>query len=414
MSFSRRSPELQDLCMQYLADEKFHKSFMLPPSRITTRTTATRVTYCDVGCTHKSDGSVNNAVVLFCGGMFAGRWLGSMLDGAASKYGVRLISLDRSGMGGTPSIELNYRMQTWLEIVPALLKHLGLRHVALVSHSAGTLYLLNTILNLRHLLHPTQPYAAMIAPWIHHSNTASVLMNLTNFAPQFSISHFHHLTSFMMTSFMPSIGPMVAFSGNVAAKVGSSFPSPAQKSDATTWVLQPGTATIEEAKQEREMLSDLRVKYVMAEGVSGASQEALLCLKRPISHWGSWENYDTLVPILVDSEHLLRERQDWSSRSRNNLQIDVFYAENDKLTNGRKGAAWFDQCWREELRQGVIDFKSTIVPNESHDSVIDPDLIGGPIERIFMQIATNSKLEPRHREPENESSSHGRRLSISV
>ena len=49
-----------------------------------------------------------------------------------------------------------------LEMVPALLEHLNIRHVALASHSCGAIYLLNTVLHLRHYLHPRKPYAAMI------------------------------------------------------------------------------------------------------------------------------------------------------------------------------------------------------------------------------------------------------------
>ena len=48
------------------------------------------------------------------------------------------------------------------EIVPALLDHLRVKHVTLVSHSAGTIYLLNTVLHHRHVLHPRKPYVALL------------------------------------------------------------------------------------------------------------------------------------------------------------------------------------------------------------------------------------------------------------
>ena len=356
------------------------------------------MTFCDVGCRVKSDGSTNNAVILFCGGMFAGRWLGTTLDSAAQKLGVRLLSVDRPGLGGTPPVDLEHRVQTWLEIVPALLDHVGLKYVALVSHSAGTIYLLNTLLYLRRFLHPTQPYVAMLGPWIHHADTSSTLMSLTNWAPCSSIGNFHSLTSFMLTRIMPSVGPMFMLSGNMAAKIGSSFPSASgpttgsRKPDGATLILQPGTATAEEATREREILSDLRMKYVIAEGLSGGSQDALLCLKRPKNYWGTWNNYDTLVPRLVASEKTWRGKQTSSvTQKTKNLRVDVFYAANDKLTNGKKGAAWFDTCWNEEERDGVIDFASEIVDGQSHESVIDPDLIEGPIEKVFMLVARQFK-----------------------
>ena len=316
-----------------------------------------------------------------------------MFDVAAQKLGVRILSVDRPGLGGTPSVDIEHRVQTWLEIVPALLDHLHLKHLALVSHSAGTIYLLNTVLHLRHVLHPTRPYVAMLAPWVHHSDTSSILMSLTNIAPCSSIGNFHHLTSFMMTSIMPSMGPMFAFSGNMAARIGSSFPTSGHRPDAATLVMQPGTATEEELNIEKEVLSELRVKYVLVEGISGGSQEALLCLKRPVNHWGSWGNYDRLVPLLAANEDVVAALADGldPSRTRQNLKVDVFYAENDKLTNGKRGAAWFDKCWREEARGSLIDFSSRTVNAQNHESVIDPDLMGGPVEAIFMLVAKQFK-----------------------
>ena len=394
MSFSSPAPELKNLCIEYLAESRFHESFILPPSKISNRKQPTRVTYCDAGCRIRADGSINKAVILFCGGMFAGRWLGTMFDVAALKCGIRLLSVDRPGLGGTPEIALEHRVQTWLEIVPALLEHLGLKHVALVSHSAGTIYLLNTLLHLRHVLHPTLPYVAMLAPWVHHADSSSKMMSLTNIAPLSSISNFHNLTGFVLTSIMPSVGPMFTFSGNIAARIGSSLPSSAtaQSSDVATMVMRPGTATVEMANLEKEILSSLRVKYALAEGVAGGSQEALLCLKRPENNWGFWENYDALVPLLVNNEKLFVENQGRSLNAiRRPLRIDAIFAQNDKLTNGKKGAAWFDNCWKSDICRNTIDYRSETVLGQSHESVIDPDLIEGPMEKIFMLVAKQSK-----------------------
>ena len=60
----------------------------------------------------------------------------------------------RPGFGGTTAVPLNKRVDTWLEIVPAVLEALGVKHVALMSHSAGTIYAFNTAVRLPHLLYP--------------------------------------------------------------------------------------------------------------------------------------------------------------------------------------------------------------------------------------------------------------------
>lgn len=49
---------------------------------------------------------------------------------------------------------MNKRVDTWLEIVPAVLKALRVEHVALMSHSAGTFYAFNTAVRLPHLMYP--------------------------------------------------------------------------------------------------------------------------------------------------------------------------------------------------------------------------------------------------------------------
>lgn len=57
---------------------------------------------------------------------------------------------------------LKIRMKVWLEIVPALLRKLGVMHVSLFSHSAGTMYALNTLVHLRSILDPKVPYIGFL------------------------------------------------------------------------------------------------------------------------------------------------------------------------------------------------------------------------------------------------------------
>lgn len=65
-------------------------------------------------------------------------------------------------MGGSTQIPARIRIETWLEIVPALLKHLDVKHVSLMCHSAGTMYCMNTLARLRGILDPEKPYVAFV------------------------------------------------------------------------------------------------------------------------------------------------------------------------------------------------------------------------------------------------------------
>ncbi len=57
---------------------------------------------------------------------------------------------------------IDIRMRVWLEIVPVVLQRLDVQHVALVTHSAGTMYTLNTLFHHRSLLGPRAPYVAFL------------------------------------------------------------------------------------------------------------------------------------------------------------------------------------------------------------------------------------------------------------
>lgn len=65
-------------------------------------------------------------------------------------------------MGNSTDVPLSQRVSVWIETVPRLLAHLGIQHVALASHSAGTIYLLNTLYQCREILHPDQPVVTLL------------------------------------------------------------------------------------------------------------------------------------------------------------------------------------------------------------------------------------------------------------
>lgn len=73
--------------------------------------------------------------------------------------------LHRPGMGGSTPVPLSQRVHVWLETAPALLEALNVKHVSLLTHSAGTIYTLNTLYHLRHILDPQRPFVAFMGMW---------------------------------------------------------------------------------------------------------------------------------------------------------------------------------------------------------------------------------------------------------
>jgi pimeloyl-ACP methyl ester carboxylesterase len=91
----------------------------------------------------------------------------------AARAVFRLETIDRlscapssPGMGHSTDVPLHQRISVWVELVPRLLAHLGIAHVALASHSAGTIYLLNTLSCCRHVLHPDTPFMALLGTYV--------------------------------------------------------------------------------------------------------------------------------------------------------------------------------------------------------------------------------------------------------
>ena len=65
-------------------------------------------------------------------------------------------------MGNSTDVPMSQRVRVWLRLVPLLLAHLAIDHVALLSHSSGAIYLLNTLYHCREILHPDRPYAVLL------------------------------------------------------------------------------------------------------------------------------------------------------------------------------------------------------------------------------------------------------------
>jgi hypothetical protein len=59
-------------------------------------------------------------------------------------------------------VAIDLRMRIWLETVPVLLQRLDIKHVALLTHSAGAMYTLNTLLHCRSFLDRKAPYVAFM------------------------------------------------------------------------------------------------------------------------------------------------------------------------------------------------------------------------------------------------------------
>ncbi|KAI1119466.1 hypothetical protein F5Y14DRAFT_4273 [Nemania sp. NC0429] len=351
-----------------LDDACFSQSFTLPPTA--RRPAELKVTYADFG--HRSD----DRVLLFCGPLMGSRFVLATKDEVARKHGVRIISADRPGFGGTdldaPPAD---RVGVWLEIVEALLQHLSIKHVSVVGYSCGSVYAMNVLLHLRHLLHPTRPYVAIFTPWVHPSHSGVSTLKAAGLLPNGLVGSFDRVLQFV-----GSLGPALQYSSILSGLVPSLSRGPDH--------LAPGADQDSVAREES--LQRTMFRRIMDEDVRGVNQDALLLLKPDEfpGSWGTWGDYDTLVPLLAEAERARRAIADSSAGSGTPLplKVRVFFAESDRMIGTERAPTWFDSCWRPEQRGDNIDYSSVTIPKTTHDTIID--LRYGVFQQIFEDMSS--------------------------
>lgn len=302
------------------------------------------------------------------------RYLLTIKDALARQHGVRIVSLDRPGFGGTTDVGPADRVRVWLDMVEAVLQHLAVEHVSVLGYSGGAIYAMNVLLHLRHRLHPTRPYVGLCTPWIFPSRSGVSLLKLAGLLPSAMVGSYDRVVQFVQAR----IAPAIQFSSGLAALVPSLGQSPPDS-------LAPGVDADAVAREEG-LFTEL-VRRINSEDMQGLGQDALLLLKREDypGCWGSWGDYDALVPMLAQVE---RERcgaySGLADATHAPLRISVYFAESDLMIGTTAGPAWFDHCWRPEQRGDGISYSSTTIANTNHDNILS--LRYGVVERIFQDI----------------------------
>lgn len=370
-------------------DIRLHKSFQLPPNHSIGRTTTIRVSYSDVGYSESKSTpgkpdhveSDDIPVVLFAGGMFGGRYQAFSVDDLCKKHRVRFLAIDRPGIGGTDMVNLSQRVTTWLDMVPALLNHIGVKHVHLAAHSAGTIFVLNTILHLRHLLHPKKPFAALFGPWVHPSKSGKWTFSAVGLLPELAIGTWHHWAKMINNH----IAPVLTASGVPFTKISKTSISAVSR----TTVQEDSTIGDSNETAWRKASEAVITNYIFAENVEGASQEALLCLRKGKTTWGQWQDIDGAVLRMAENE---RARKDDSRMAHEEkLKIQIFFAENDEMT-GKGGQKWLDSCFTQDGVAEVINLKSEVIAGTDHNDILG--LQNGAMEKMIRSVGQRaSKTE---------------------
>lgn len=293
------------------------------------------------------------------------------------QLGNTLLTEDRPGMGGSTQVPLAIRMETWLGIVPALLAHLHLEHVHLMAHSAGTMYLLNTLHDQRgSLLGGKETYIGIMGPWVHDEHSHVAILNWAAKLPNGLLDSWNGLIKTINTS----IAPSVAWSGGAISALAGTFQSAPSKDAGDEDASAKLYGTSKEVAKEIERL---QFKFFFAEDTTAGNEDARMGLKMGGNDlWGACEDYAEFVRTLVKEEEKLKD----ADPSNAGLKIRVFYAESDMMI-GKGGQKYFEECWSQDGVPGPIDYEGREMPGTNHETVfINADKSALPI--IFEDIAS--------------------------
>ncbi|KAF2222960.1 hypothetical protein BDZ85DRAFT_274122 [Elsinoe ampelina] len=310
--------------------------------------------------------------------MFGTRWVSLLFDKLAGDCGVRLICVDRPGFGGSTPVPLELRMNVWLETVPALLDRLQVEHVALLTHSAGAVYTLNTLIHHRRFLDPVTPFVGFIAPYVPFTLSGAHVTSALSHLPTGMIDGYAGLTTFVRKNIVPSAvwsGSIVSSCAAYLTPRGIDNPE-GQASTMVTPSKQYGSD-----EETSRLIEKLSTEYQLAENNTGANEEAKLCLRKcDDAAWGDAADYKGCIGKITANEASQRSQATLAK-----LRIESFFAASDLMV-AKGGQTYFEQCWRDQNTDSLVEFESSTVPDTDHDSVL-ADLRKGAVRTIFERIA---------------------------
>jgi hypothetical protein len=282
---------------------------------------------------------------------------------------ISFTNYSRPGFGGSTPVPIQQRIKVWLETVPCLLKQLKATHVALIAASAGTIFLMNTLYYLPHILPPKSPYAAFLAPWVHPNHSHVTAMTIASYIPNKLIANYWNRVSYFIAM---TLRPAFQSSSGVLSSAPVTAKSAPNTGEDTRHFEALGMTT-----KQRDATLEAMVNFVFAEDTTGANDEAMLCLKKGKGvMWDICDDYEAFVPKLS-----LKWKQEFPESK---LKIQAYFAEDDIMI-GTRGAEYFKKCWNEEACSEAILFEGIQTSGTTHDS------IGDPVHAILEEVLRQAK-----------------------
>ncbi|KAF2866832.1 hypothetical protein BDV95DRAFT_199452 [Massariosphaeria phaeospora] len=367
----------EDRAIRMVCAKHFHQALWLPE---TTDHPKLKVTY----STTTNFDDVSLPVILFIGPMFGTRWYSLHFDKLARDCGARVICVDRPAFGGSTPVTISIRMRIWLETIPVLLQRLDVKHIAIVTHSAGAIYTLNTLFRHRSFLDPTAPYVAFLAPYVPIAHSGATLTTILAKLPTNLLDSWAGLNTFINNNILPGTSWSGGIISSSAALLSSSASTDVPGADIST-----STTPFEQYgfnKDTAKLIETLSSKYQFTECTTGANEEVKLCLQKcDDADWGEAADYSSCIRKIADNEKALGSRELNAAK----VTVEAFFGGSDMMI-AQRGQKYFEECWLSDGVEGKVDFTTSTFPEANHDSVLF-DQKKGALKIVFERIVSLSK-----------------------
>lgn len=297
-------------------------------------------------------GSSNQKTLLFILPSFSSRLIGApALAPLAEHYGVRVVSIDRPGCGGTPRCALKDRLATASDNTRSVLEYLHVdpEHTAIFTHSAGSVFTL-ALLNRHPDLFPKSPHVFVTSGWVPVSISGQLGLNLV---PSALVSHFHNVFPISLP-LISSVGASLAFSKAMfgGADAETYAPPDVMRPLASAPITYHPKHTFQVSKATNAALLECAAKL---ESMQGVSDEYLLCLGRGE---GSID-VDWFTDTVRKISHAYRQRG-------GRVRFELWWGSKDMLIPA-KGQRWYTELLKD---QGDVFEVVTFELSAGHDELL--------------------------------------------
>lgn len=225
-----RRDSIEDAVLEYLKDPRLSRKVRHGP-------TGRTISYSEVG-------DPKGAAVFVCVGMGLTRFVAVFYDELATTLRLRLITIDRPGVGGSDPYPAHDRTGplSWPDDVLAICQELGIAKFSILAHSAGAIYALATALIMPQMV---KGKVHLLAPWIPPSQLETISHPKSSAPPAGALPRSQRFLRVLPTPFLKAANSSFMNANSASLKPASKRQVKAAKDAQRQASVSPGRPTLD-------------------------------------------------------------------------------------------------------------------------------------------------------------------------